>query len=85
MNFKKWKDIWLKERDEAIRTQDLEKFKAFYMKWKERGLYTLALPSDKVLEISMRKCLYHMASATEEEKQTAKKWLEEHGSSTDLG
>lgn len=84
MNFKKWKDVWIKERDEAVRTQDIEKFKEFYKKWSARGFYRNGLPSDEVIEISLRKMMYHIASATEEEKQTAKEWLEAHGSSTDI-
>lgn len=84
MNFKKWKDVWLKERDEAIRTQDIEKFKEFYKKWTSRGFYRLGLPPDEVIEISLRKMLYHLGNATEEEKQAAKEWLEAHGSSTDI-
>ena len=85
MNFKKWKDIWIKERDEAVRTQDIEKFKAFYKKWTDRGFYRGGLPSDEVIAISLRKMLYHLGNATEEEKAYAEKWLKEHGSSTDLG
>ena len=85
MNFKKWKDIWIKERDEAVRTQDIEQFKAFYKKWTERGFYRNGLPSDEVIEISLRKMLYHLGNATEEEKAYAEKWLKEHGSSTSLG
>lgn len=84
MNFKKWKDIWIKERDEAVRTQDVEQFKAFYKKWTKRGFYRNGLPSDGVIEISLRKMLYHLADATEEEKAEAEKWLTERGYSTDL-
>ena len=84
MNFKKWKDIWLKERDETIRTLDVEKFKEFYRKWTERGFYRGGLPSDEVIEISLHKMLYHLGNATAEEKAIAEKWLAEHGSSTDI-
>ena len=84
MNFKKWKDIWLKERNEAIRTLDVEKFKEFYRKWTERGFYRGGLPSDEVIEISLHKMLYHLGDATVEEKAIAEKWLAEHGSSTDI-
>lgn len=80
MNFKKWKDIWLKERDEAIRTQDVAKFKEFYKKWTARGIYYRnTLPSDKVIEISLRKMLYNLGNATEQEKAEAEKWLTERG------
>ena len=84
MNKKEWHDIWLKERDESIRTQDIEKFKEFYDKWKARGVYQLDMPSDKVIEISLRKSLYHLGNATDEEKAYAKKWLNDRGYSTDV-
>lgn len=79
---------FVKERDEAvktsIRTDDLRVFKMFYAKWKARGFYEIGLPSDEVIEISLRKMLYHMTSATAEEKATAKRWLIAHGSSTKI-
>lgn len=84
MNKKEWLRIWLKERDDVIRTQDVEKFKAFYQKWKDRGLYHIPIPADEVIEIALRKSLYHLASATDEEKAYAEKWLKDHGSSVKL-
>jgi len=75
---------WIKERDEIVKTYDVEKFKDFYKKWSKKGLYTLKLPADNIIEISMRKMVYHMTSATEEQKKEAEKWLKEHGSSTEL-
>ena len=84
MNFKKWKDIWIKERDEAVRTQDVEKFKEFYKKWTERGFYRNGLPSDEVIEISLRKMLYNLGNVTDQEKAEAEKWLKERGYSTAL-
>ena len=75
---------WIKERDRIAKTYDVEKFKDSYRKWSKKGLYTLRLPADNVIEISMRKMVYHMTSSTEDEKNEAKKWLEDHGSSTDL-
>jgi len=75
---------WIKERDEVVKTYDVEKFKDFYKKWSKKGLYTLRLPADNIIEISMRKMVYHMTSATEEEKKAAEKWLLDHGSTTEL-
>lgn len=79
---------FVRERDKAvktaIRTDDLRVFKRFYAKWKARGFYEIGLPSDEVIEISLRKMLYHMTSATAEEKATAKRWLIAHGSSTKI-
>lgn len=84
MNKKQWHDIWLKERDEVIRTLDVEKFKEFYLKWQARGFYKMPIPSDEVVELSLRKMLYHLGNATEQEKAYAEKWLYDHGSSPQL-
>lgn len=85
MTNKEWIKLFEKERDEAIRTLDVEKFKEFYLRWEKRGLYTVGLPqNDRVIEISMRKMLYHIKSATKEEKLEARKWLHEHGCTTSL-
>lgn len=84
MTKKQWLALWLAERDQVIRTQDIERFKAFYKKWKARGIYTLDLPRDEVIEVSLRKMLYNLKNATAEEKATAEKWLKDRGLSTDL-
>lgn len=84
MKLPSWHYDWLKERDEVVKTYDVNKFKAFYVKWKMMGLYSLPLPSDDVIEVSMRKMVYNMLSSTEGEKDEAKKWLIEHGSTTEM-
>lgn len=48
---------WIKERDKAVKTMDVQKFKTFYYKWKRRGIYQMDLPNDDVIEISMRKMI----------------------------
>ena len=68
---------FLKERDEAVRSLDLDKFKAFYEKWKKKGYYRLPLPSDEILERSMRIMILDIKSSTDEEKAAATEWLEE--------
>lgn len=35
--------------------------------------------------VNMRKMVYNMNSSTAEEKAEAKRWLEEHGSTTEMG
>lgn len=75
---------WKKERDKAVKSYDVEKFKKFYHKWEKRGIYNYELPSDEALEISLRKMVYHTASATPEEKAEALKWLLEHGCDTHI-
>ena len=77
---------FVKERDEAvktaIRTNDLRVFRRFYARWKAKGIYQIALPSDEVLWRTLYKMLYHAKDATEEEKAMAERWLVAHGSST---
>ena len=86
MNTKKvFMDLWKQERDAAIKSQDVETFKAFYAKWRKRGIYYLPIPNNAVLEVSLRKMLYHLKNATQEEKDAAEKWLHERGFTTDLG
>lgn len=77
---------WAKERDEVVKTYDVTRFKEFYKKWQIKGIYEKQIntPPDNVIEISMRKMVYHMDSATPEEKKAAEKWLKDHGSSTNL-
>ena len=70
---------WLKERDEVLYTFDIEKFKAFYRKWEKRGLYTEPLPSDEVIEVSMRKCVCGLANPREDKLAEARAWLSERG------
>lgn len=88
MNVKEIKDF-VRDRDKAVReacmTGNLENFKAFFRKYQKRGVYKmLPLPSDEVLEISLRKMLCNTASATIEEKVEAVKWLAERGYRTSI-
>lgn len=75
---------WMKERDAVVKTYDVELFKVFYEKWKKKGIYSMKLPPDKVIEISMRKMVCNMASSTDEQKEEAMEWLEQHGSSPNM-
>lgn len=70
---------WILERNVVIRSLDVEKFKAFWKRWSARGFYRNGLPDDEVIEISLYKMLYNLESATEEEKNKAKEWLESRG------
>lgn len=83
MNDKEIKEF-VRDRDKAVReacrTGDLENFKEFFEKYQKRGVYKLLpLPSDEVLEVSIRKMLLNTASATIEEYAEAYKWLIERG------
>ena len=70
---------WLKERDEAAYSFDVDKFKKFYEKWQKRGVYNMPLPSDEVIEISMRKMVCSMANPDEDKLAEARAWLSERG------
>lgn len=69
---------WAKERNEAVRSLDVEKMKAFLRKYDPAA----ELPSDKVLEITMRKALYNTFGAPIEERQAAAQWLSDRGYNT---
>lgn len=75
---------FVKERDAAVRTLDIETFKKFYERWREKGVYEIPLPSDGILEIAIRKAAVHSTNLTEEERQKAAKWLTERGYSTEI-
>ena len=69
---------WIKERDEAIYTFDVDTFKAFYRKWQKRGIYTEPLPSDEVIEITMRKMVCCLAKPKKDKLAEARVRLSEH-------
>lgn len=76
---------WLKERDEVVKSYDVPRFKEFVKKWTELGVYHLdILPSDEVIEISMRKMVYHFTTSTHKEREDAKRWLESRGYTTEV-
>lgn len=74
---------WRKERNKAAKSYDIDKFRAFYEKWANKGFYQIPLPSnDRVIEITMRKIVYNIQSSTLQEKRDAKAWLLAHGCDT---
>ena len=77
---------WMEELAAVIKTYDVEKFRKFYKKWLVRGIYELRLPdNDRVIEIMMRKMVYHSKRSTDADKAEAKEWLESRGCDTNLG
>ena len=85
MKNKKLFQEWVKERDEVVKTYDIEAFKVFYRKWSKLGIYTVPLPkNDHVIEISLLKMILCMSSATHEERAEAEKWLIDHGYDTEV-
>ena len=81
----KMHEQWLKERDAAVQSFDVETFKKFYKKWTEKGYYeNNNLPSDEVIEISMRKMTCALLHPDPEKLEQAKAWLKEKGYSEDI-
>lgn len=70
---------WVKERDEAALSFDVEKFKAFFQKWRTLGIYQGYLPNDNIIEISMRKMVLALANPPKDKLEEAKAWLKERG------
>lgn len=70
---------WLKERNKAVGSLDLKTFKAFYRKWQKAGIYTKALPTDKVAEIAMYEAAVEIISLPAEVRERAKQWLLDRG------
>lgn len=76
---------FVKERDEAVASFDLDVFKKFYEKYKAKGFFEIDMPkSDRVLEIAIRKMAVHSTNLSEKTRVEATKWLLERGYSTDL-
>ena len=76
---------YVKDRDAAtiavVEGESLDVFKAFVSKWKDLGFYPpcFKLPSDEVLEISIRKMAIHEIDTPDSTKVKAAKWLLERG------
>ena len=68
---------YVADRDEAILSMDLQKFKNFIMVWSKRGMipecFTFA--DDKVIEIAIRKMILGLANPPEDKLEEAKAWL----------
>lgn len=71
--------IWREERDEVLLSYDVDRFKEFYHKWEKKGFYEMPLPADDIIEISMRKMVCELASATDAQKAEAAEWLTSRG------
>lgn len=67
---------WRADRDKAVASLDLQKFKAFVLKWQGRGAYKVkTLPADNILEITMHKMACEIATIPEETALKAAEWL----------
>lgn len=67
---------YAKERDEAVSSMDLDVMKTFIKKWSPD---CFEMPSDKVLEITMRKMAVHSTNLDVNTRVEAFRWLLERG------
>lgn len=87
--FKTVKD-YVEDRDRAtiavVEGESIEVFKAFVNKWYDLGFMPscFKLPSDEVLEISVRKMVIHEINAPESTKAKAREWLLSRGYDLEL-
>lgn len=79
---------WLTERDEVLKTHDVNLFKDFIKKWQKRGFYDdtplLDSSSDEVIEVAMRKMILHITTMSQKEKKEAEEWLTSRGYTTGI-
>lgn len=69
-----------KERDEAVASMDVEKFRQFAEKYNPRVQYV----NDEVVEIMMRKMAVHITSLHVDIRTEAFRWLISRGYDFDL-
>lgn len=67
---------YIEDRDKAVRSLDLEKFRKFQEKWSD---VLTEWPGDEVAEIAMHKMAVEITSMPEEIKEKARKWLLDRG------
>lgn len=73
-------DRWIKDRNSAVQSLNLEKFKRFILKYQKNGVYKqFPLPTDDVMEISMYKMATEITTMPVETRRKAQKWLLMHG------
>lgn len=72
---------YVKERDDAVLSLDLDKFKAFAKKWIDKGLLPplMGLAPDDVLTATMFKIILGLEDAPEDKVEAAKTWLIDNG------
>lgn len=75
---------FVRDRDKAVATFDIETFKRFFAKYKAKGIYNIDLPDDKIIEITMRKMAVHSTGLPIEVRMEAAEWLTDRGYSTSL-
>lgn len=70
---------YVKDRDAALLSLDKDKILQFMRK------YAVPCPkNDTVFWAMVHKCICHINSATDDQKQASAKWLRDHGLTTDV-
>ena len=77
-------EVYIRDTIDVVTSQDIEKLKAHYFKW-GKIVYFPEIPSDKVLEITIRKMAVNMRGIPEDVKEEAKKWLLDRGYDLTIG
>ena len=72
---------YIKDRDDAVLSLDLDKFKAFAKKWIDKGLLPNSFIncSDEVIKSTMCKIVLGLKDAPEDKVEAAKTWLIDNG------
>lgn len=72
---------YVKERDDAVLSLDLDKFKAFAKKWIDKGIlpYSFINHSDDIIKATMFKIILGLEYAPEDKAEAAKTWLIDNG------
>ena len=80
-NVKAMMDKYENDLIEACITFDIEKLKAHFDKYQKQGYFPacFTLPSDSVLEITMRKIVFNSDRAPADKQAEAGTWLIENG------
>ena len=72
---------YVRERDEAVRTLNVQVFKDFIRQWNGADY---PIPSDEILEITMRKMAVHSTNLPKRFREEAAAWLLNRGYDLDL-
>ena len=78
-------EVYVKDRDIAVKSMNVDTFKAFMKRY---GFFTgtmTPMPTDEVVEITMRKMAVHSTSLDVDTRVEAFRWLLERGYDFSMG
>lgn len=84
--YKEILETYYKDLKETALKFDVEEFKNFVKRWKGRGIYPdcFELPTDEILEITIRKIVVNMKGAPIHKQAEATYWLSIRGYDLEL-